>query len=258
MLPEDTSDQMHHFTPHSYTGSNHYLKMADTICSSVTSSKVFLYSSGNEDEYVCERCCERETQLMEATDELSSAQMIINILQNELLLSKASTTTFAVNLFPTEGPCSKPNTEEWNLAAHNNNNVKSQKQAKSSRGEFASSGHCVSTADRFSPLSNLQSSECASTPRVHKIRNHQPKDNKIPTIVNGILDFHSEFPKSTYKQEETTNVKCHQTKIRKSQFVKCLNKAKYKVLIIGDSHTRNCAKLLLDNLSRDFKVSSFV
>jgi len=116
VLPEDTSDQMHHFTLHSYTGSNHYLKMADAICSSVASSNVLLYSSGNEDEYVSERCCKRETQLKEALDELISAQTIISILQNELLLSKALTTTCAVNLFPTEGPCSKPNTEEWTLA----------------------------------------------------------------------------------------------------------------------------------------------
>ena len=32
----------------------------------------------------------------------------------------------------------------------------------------------------------------------------------------------------------------------------------HKVLIIGDSHARNCANLLQDNLSVDFKVTSFV
>ena len=99
--------------------------MADSICSSVTSSKFLLNGSGNEDEYVCERCCDRETQLKEALDELSSAQTIIIILQNELLLSKASTTTCAGDQFPTEGTCSKPNTEIWTLAASNNNIVKS-------------------------------------------------------------------------------------------------------------------------------------
>jgi len=42
--------------------------------------------------------------------------------------------------------------------------------------------------------------------------------------------------------------------------VKSLNKVKYKVLIIiiGDSHARNCASILQDNLSIDYKVSSFV
>jgi lysophospholipase L1-like esterase len=33
---------------------------------------------------------------------------------------------------------------------------------------------------------------------------------------------------------------------------------KHNVLLIGDSHARNCAKLIQDNLSPDFKVSSFV
>ena len=32
----------------------------------------------------------------------------------------------------------------------------------------------------------------------------------------------------------------------------------HKVLIIGDSHARNCANLLQDNLSVDFNVTSFV
>ena len=68
-----------------------------------------------------------------------------------------------------------------------------------SGANLLSSGHYVSTANRFSLLSNLEISDCASTQRVHKTTNHQWKGNKIPTIVNGILDSHSEFPSSTYK-----------------------------------------------------------
>ena len=124
-------------------------KMADTIWSSVASSNFLLNDSGNEDEYVCERCRDRETQLKEALDKLSSAQTIINILQNELLLSKASTTTCVEDQFATERPCRKPNTEVGTLAAANNNIVKSQKRDKCIRGKFASSGHYVSTANRF-------------------------------------------------------------------------------------------------------------
>jgi hypothetical protein len=100
--------------------------MADAICASVASPNLLLNGSGNEDAYVCERCRDCETQLKEVLDELSSAQTIINILQNELLLSKASQTTCAENQSPTEGPCSKPNSEVWTLAAYNNI-VKSQK-----------------------------------------------------------------------------------------------------------------------------------
>jgi hypothetical protein len=46
--------------------------------------------------------------------------------------------------------------------------------------------------------------------------------------------------------------------MKKKQFLKSLNKVKHEVLLIGDSHARNCAYLLQDNLSTDFKVSSFV
>jgi len=88
---------------------------------------------------------------------------------------------------------------------------------------------------------------------MHKTTNHQSKGNKIPTIVNGILDSYREFLSSTYNKEEISNVKRHQAKT-KTQIVKRLN----KVLIIGDSHARNCATLLQDNLSMDYNVSSFV
>ena len=50
----------------------------------------------------------------------------------------------------------------------------------------------------------------------------------------------------------------HQPKVTKTQFVKSLNKVKHKVLLICNSHARNCAHLLQDNLNSDFKVSSFV
>jgi hypothetical protein len=46
--------------------------------------------------------------------------------------------------------------------------------------------------------------------------------------------------------------------MKKKLFVKSLNKVKHKVLLIGDSHARNCAHLLQDSLGTDFKVSSFV
>jgi hypothetical protein len=46
--------------------------------------------------------------------------------------------------------------------------------------------------------------------------------------------------------------------VKKTQFVKSLNEAKHKILLIGDSHASNRAHLLHDNLNSDFKVSSFV
>jgi len=203
-------------------------------------------------------------------DELSSAQTIINILQNELLVSNASTSSCAEDQFRTEGPGSNPNTEVWTLAASNNNIVKSQKCDKLVRaGLHLHRLATVPTANRFSPFFNLQGvlvkhcgiqkrSECASTQRVHKTTNHQSKVNKISTVVNGIPDSYRKFPSTPYNKEETLNVKWHQAEMRKTQIAESLNKAKYKVLIIGDSHARNCATIMQDNFSIDYKFSSFV
>ena len=48
-------------------------KMAATVCAGIASSNILLNVPGNEDEFVCERCRDHETQLKEALDELSSA-----------------------------------------------------------------------------------------------------------------------------------------------------------------------------------------
>jgi hypothetical protein len=74
------------------------------------------------------RKCDSETHLNEALSELSSAQTIISILQNELIFAKASAS-------------SEPDTEVWKLVAYNNNNnnnnkVKSQKRDKLSWSEL--------------------------------------------------------------------------------------------------------------------------
>jgi hypothetical protein len=68
----------------------------------------------------------------------------------------------------------------------------------------------------------------------------------------------SELQCTTFKQEETAHINSHQSKAKKTQFVKSLNKVKNNVLLIGDSHARNCAHLLQDSLNSDLKSSCFV
>jgi hypothetical protein len=114
------------------------------------------------------------------------------------------------------------------------------------------------TTNRFSALSNLVSGEQVSTQMTHKTTDTYSRVNKIPTIVNGISVPYSELTSATFKQDESSNITSHQTKMKNLQCVKTLNKVKHKVLIISDSHARNCAQLLQDNLNTDFKVSSFV
>jgi len=87
--------------------------MAATKSSSIVSSSTFLNRSGNKDDLVCKRCRDREIQLKEVLDKLSSAQVIIDILQKELLSSKAVTSTCAEQQFSTKEHSSNSTTEVW-------------------------------------------------------------------------------------------------------------------------------------------------
>ena len=84
------------------------------------------------------------------------------------------------------------------------------------------------------------------------------KGNKISTIVNGIPDYLEEFPSLTHRKEEILKNKLYQKKLLSTQSVNSSNTVKNKVLIIGDSHARNCAPRLQDNLSSEFLISSYV
>jgi hypothetical protein len=108
-----------------------------------------LNSPGNEEEYTCGRCRDRETQLTEALNELRLAQTIISILQNELILAKGSTTSCTVNQPHTDEPNSDPDIEVWKLAAYNKI-LKSQKRTKSVRSERAA--YSYSTFQAFAVL----------------------------------------------------------------------------------------------------------
>jgi hypothetical protein len=226
--------------------------MADAVYVSDAVSNFLLNSLVNKEEYTCGNCRDRENKMKEALNKLRLAQTIISILQNELILT--STTTCTVNR-----PHS--NIEVWKLAAYNNI-VKSQRRAKSVRSERAAYSYSVSTANRFSPLSYLESCEYVPTQRIHKTTNIRSKCNKHPDNSYWNLCVPSELQCTTFKQEETTHTKSHQSKVKKTQFVKSLNEVKHKILLIGDSHARNRAHLLQDNLNSDFnsdiKVSSFV
>ena len=85
-----------------------------------------LNGTGNKEEIVCERCCDLEIQLKEVLNELSSAQMIIDILQKELLLFKTITTTCTEDQISRKEPGNKPTTDVWNSPAPMNSTSTSQ------------------------------------------------------------------------------------------------------------------------------------
>ena len=94
--------------------------MADYNTCSGESTKHLLRNTSNEVNYLCISCQDRESQLKESIDELSSAQMIITILQNELLKYRASTTMCEVSLTSIDESHNKFKTNEWITAAQKN------------------------------------------------------------------------------------------------------------------------------------------
>ena len=233
--------------------------MADCNGSGSASSTHLLRSTGNEIDYVCKSCKDRESQLKEALDELSSAQTIITILQNELQTYRASAATCEVNLTIAEEAHNKPRTDEWTATTYRSNNVKLRERRNYKNSEIASPGPYISTENRFSSLANLERKESASLQRATNPVKQQPRGRKIPKIVNGTLDYYKDFPSLIRKQEKTIRTSPeHQIKKRAPQPVESESSTTHKVLIIGDSHARNCVNLLQDNLSSDFKVTSFV
>jgi hypothetical protein len=234
---------------------------------SSTSSFGELYNTDNNDKVICEKCSDCELQLKVALEELSSAHKIIEIPQKELHPSKTSLTSPTMcdkgQPSSTKEPHTKSTTDIRALSALNNNSTNQQFSAIPTWADKAKSSLNLQTVNRnIAPNLNgadakhlmaQKGNKRASTQNLYKI-----KGNKIPTIVNGIPDYFKEFPSLTRRKEEISKNNFHQKKLLRTQAVNRSNTVKNKVLIIGDSHARNCVPRLQDNLSSEFLISSYV
>ena len=90
----------------------------------------------------------------------------------------------------------------------------------------------------------------------HLIQLIPPTHNKYDVLTN--LSRESETQTTARKESATLSTKAHRTKAKETRIVKSVHQAKHNILIIGDSHSRNSASLLQDNLTKDFGVSSLV
>jgi hypothetical protein len=188
-------------------------------------------------------------------DELSSAEAIISILQDELLTFKASTPTCGAISPTTTEPHQKPNTSKWTEIAHKRKSGTRQKQVNHISDEVASPGNSFQSfqsENRFSVLYNLKKNESAKPRRANGYSERQANVNRIPTLVNGNYDYQMDFPSLPRRPEYL------QAQTMTPQTVNSSGKEKHKVLIVGDSHAKNCASLLQDNLGPDFAVTGFV
>ena len=214
----------------------------------------------------CKMCKEYETQLKEALDKLISIQMANKLLQKELC-SLTQQTTWSPNLNHNvnKGIQITNANNKWTSVTAKTRGDKLRKHGVSAtlrtdHHTATSPENGISRKNRFSPLPNPEGNECAPLHRMTKPMKHQPTGKRIPSLVNGNLDYLNDFPSLTYKRKEIVrvNAECHQTKKILPQSRERSSKTKHKILIIGDSHARNCANLLQGNLSTEFKVASLV
>jgi hypothetical protein len=243
------------------------VKMADSKCSSETSSDSRLKLIGNKDELGCVKCQDSEYQLQKVLEELSSVKMIIDILQKELLLYKPTTTTCPEVRLSTKEPHVMSADPRTPPAPNSSIHALQNSGLPTCAGIAATRPFTQSVNRRIPPNVNgaipkhhvsQKNIQKAHTQIPNKLKIPLAKGNKISTIVNGTTDYYNEFPSIPSNNEGTAKVKLHHKKKLCAQPVKSFIKAKSRVLIIGVSHARNCATRLQDILGSEFKVSSFV
>jgi hypothetical protein len=202
--------------------------------SSVT-SECFSHNNFNKEgitEFnLCERCKERELQLKEALEELSSLQLINKLLQKELLTQ----TTWESNQKPygnhgipigNENDWSTVTTKAWRVRPNMNSECKNSK-----------------TSYRYNNLT----------------QQIPPTNNRYEVLYrNNEISEHLNPPTPEYKYGETSITRGHQTITGRTKILESKRKVKHSVLIVGDNHASNAASLLQDNLNSDYEVSGFV
>ena len=217
---------------------------------------------------VCNKCSEYEEQLKEVINELSSAETIIKILQKELHSTRTIDNTCARNQIVMGGPGKKPITKEWALITSKNITEKLQKCDTRNKNEFTTSDQSITTANRFTLLSNLEKDNMESTEsqkhgklaqmhKTHKSTKQQTTGQRIPTIVNGQTQYtdNGKLPASNNKNNFQTPTTNQVNKLK--EYSKCSKHAyqkQHKVVILGDSHARGCAAGVKHLLSSDFEV----
>jgi hypothetical protein len=154
----------------------------------------------NLNHFDCYKCRNYEEKLKEIIDELSSAETVIRILQTELHSTRTIENTCARNQIATEGPGKKPVTKEWALRTQKNNTENPQTHYRRNKNKITTTDQPITTANRFTPLCNLEEDdtesngyqnhdEQAQMHRIHKSMKQQTIGLKIPTRVNGQVQY---------------------------------------------------------------------
>ena len=171
--------------------------MVDSVVCGDSFSHILSEITGNIHEINCKKCSEYESQLCEVLDELGSARKIIEILQKELSTHLPTNNACGnVPVWP-KASSKQVNSTEWTLVPVKNY---FHNQNKSNNHPNITSDQTIKTANRFSMLPDLEVDKIVlhgphgqnkSTPLLTAsgIKKHHTTGIKIPTVINGRLNY---------------------------------------------------------------------
>ena len=121
--------------------------MADVVVASNYSSPRFLNNASVSEELICTKCAEVEIQLHQVLEELSSAQLIIQMLKKETAPEDATSTSYYT------GDRELCTTDDWKVKSTNGNKGRPVSKIKIRNNEMIrSKSEALETKNRYSVL----------------------------------------------------------------------------------------------------------
>jgi hypothetical protein len=270
---------------HVFLAWSFHAKMADTAARLDTIAEIYVNKTEEVRDLKCECCNQYKTELTKVTSELKSALKIIDILREEQKINDSSMDVEVTNMCNYE--------EEIDTYSPSKNENRSEETTHLHKMDPSSPTTppltALTTSNRFDVLYNLDNELMKKTNTIKKKLNksfettqvkrpkestslttNKPKSEEkvfpvfdIPVLVNGrVLDNpSSKISASTMLAVNSSNSEIEKQTMNKTVSLAQtpLNKIiKHTILLIGDSHIRECADMTKENLNKMFMVLGLV
>jgi hypothetical protein len=191
-------------------------------------SHILLESRSINDVNVCNKSWSYERHLKEALELLVSLRTASELLQKELHIHTTPENMWKSNKDPNHNNGDVSVNGEWSLIKAKNHVLKSRKRDQSAT---VKTGQFVRTANCYTPQAEV----------------HADNVGTIPVVVNGYISTKRNAKVNNRNASCRTNGGIGETKRKKK-----------KIIVIGDSHSRGCARELSSYLCKEFEVRGTV
>jgi lysophospholipase L1-like esterase len=239
--------------------------MADTATRLDTIAEDYVNVIEKDRDLKCECCIQYKTELTRVTSELKSALKIIDILREEQKIDDSSMDEEVTNRCNHEegiDTYSPSKNENWT-------EVTTHLHKRDPSSPSTSPLTVLRTSNRFDVLHNLDNELMKKTNTTNTTKKKSLESYAktpvfdIPVLVNGCVPskLSSEVSTSTMSAVNSSDSELEkQTMNKNASLVQIpLNKnTKHTILLIGDSHIRDCADKTKDNLNKMFSVLGLI